>query len=148
MKKLLIIIYGIFLAFVIGYSVFASMTFDGAIKGSYEKGVKYPQELIRLKKLGWRFTPSPVEFQAGKTGLLDLFVLNGNGAPLTGATVVMVISRPAGPETLPVIKAVEQEKGHYAATVNLPDYGHWLVDAQIFFDGQPVGYEFRIYANK
>lgn len=148
MKQVLFLIYGIFLTFVIGYSIFASVTFDGAIKGSYEKGQQYPQELARLHRLGWQFISGQEELQAGKTGPLDLLIVDRNGSPLTGASVTMEISRPAGPQTLPAQNAAEQQSGHYTATVNLPGYGHWLVNAQITMDGQPVGHEFRIFAKE
>jgi nitrogen fixation protein FixH len=148
MKLVLYLIYGTFLTFVVGYSIFASVTFDGAIKGSYEKGEQYPQNLARLQRLGWQFIPGSEALRAGKSGQLDLLILDGKGAPLTGASVTMEISRPAGPQTLPAQKAAEQQSGHYSASVNLPGYGHWLVTAQITLDGQPVEHEFRIFANQ
>jgi nitrogen fixation protein FixH len=148
MKLVLYLVYATFLAFVIGYSIFASVTFDGAIKGSYEKGEQYPQDLARLHRLGWQFIPGSEALRAGKTGLLDLLILDRNGSPLTGASVSMEISRPAGPQTLPTQKAAEQQKGHYTASVNLPGYGHWLVNARIALDGPPVEHEFRIFANQ
>ncbi len=147
MKQALYLIYGTFLAFVIGYSVFASVTFDGAIEGYYEKGEQYPQDLARLHRLGWQFIPGREELQAGKTGRLDLLILDRNGSPLPGASVTMEISRPAGPQTLPAQQAAEQQNGHYSISVSLPGYGHWLVNARITSDGQSVEHEFRIFAN-
>ena len=148
MKQGLYLIYGTFLVFVIGYSIFASVTFDGAIEGSYEKGEHYPQDLARLRKLGWQFIPGQEALQAGQNGLLDLLILDRNGSPLTGASVTMEVSRPAGPQTLPAQQATERKRGHYTINVNLPGYGYWLVDARITSDGRPVEHEFRIFANK
>jgi len=147
-RTTLFIVYGIFLSFVVGYAVFASVTFDGAITHSYEKGMEYPQKIARLKTLGWQFKLGKDQFQSKKPESLDLWLTTGNGKPVAGAKVSMEVTRPASPDTLPEIPAKEVEKGHYKGVVTLPEYGHWLVRVWIDHLGEQIEYEFRIYANE
>jgi hypothetical protein len=65
-------IYGIFLSFVIGYAVFATKTFDGAIEHSYEKGMAYPLKLAQMQELNWLFQAGEHQFKTGEKTLLDL----------------------------------------------------------------------------
>jgi hypothetical protein len=147
-KRTLFIVYAIFFSFVVGYAVFASVTFDGAITHSYEKGMEYPQKIARLKTLGWQFKVGNDRLQSGKSQPLDLWLTTDKGQPVAGARVSMQVTRPASPDTLPTILANEEEKGHYKGVVTLPGYGHWLVKVSIDHFEEQIEYEFRIYASQ
>lgn len=148
MKVTLFIVYGIFFSFVVGYAVFATVTFDGDINHSFEKGMEYPEKLARLETLGWQVKLENDQVFSGKPGPLDLWLTAGNGEPVTGAKVSMEVTRPASPDTLPKIQASEEEDGHYKGLVTLPGYGHWLVKVSVDHLEDQIEYEFRIYANQ
>lgn len=148
MKVTLFCIYGIFLSFVIGYAVFATVTFDGAIEHSYEKGMAYPQKLAQLQELDWRFQPGEHQFKIGEKALLELWILDKNNHPVHDASVQFEVNRPASQETMPTQMAKEMEPGHYVTPIQVPQFGHWLVKAVVVHDQIQVEHEFRIYVNK
>ena len=148
MKKILYVIYTLFFSFVIGYSVFAAKTFDGAVKHSYEKGLEYPHKIARLKELGWHFQGSGDKLVSGSPAALILAVVDDKGHPVTGLEVRMEVSRPASREALEPLQAREKEPGHYVADVTLPAYGHWQVVSRIESQQDDFTHTFRIYAQK
>ena len=141
-------IYGIFLLFVIGYSVFATVTFDGAIDHSYAKGMAYPQELAKLQELNWRFQPGEHRFRTGGKTLLELWIRDKSNSPVHDASVQFEVSRPASQETMPTQTAKEMEPGHYVTPIQVPQFGHWLVKVIVVRDQVHIEHEFRIYVNK
>jgi len=147
-KKILYTIYTLFFSFVIGYSVFAAKTFDGAVKHSYEKGMEYPRKVARLKELGWQFEGGGERMVSGTPVDLTLAVVDREGRPVSGLDVVMEVSRPATPEALAPLAAREKEPGHYVADVTLPAYGHWQVVTRIHSQQEDFTHTFKIYAEK
>jgi nitrogen fixation protein FixH len=148
LKAALFFIYGIFLIFVIGYSVYATVTFDGAIEHSYEKGMAYPQKIATLQELNWRFQPGGHQFRTGEKSLLEIWITDKNNEPVHSATVRFEVNRPAGPEAMPIQTAREMEPGRYVSSVQLPQFGHWRVRAIVVRDQVQVEHEFQIYVNK
>lgn len=148
MKATLFCIYGIFLLFVVSYGVFATVTFDGAIEHSYEKGMAYPQKLAYLRKLNWRFQPGQHQFRTGEKAFLELWIRDKNNDPVHNASVEFEVNRPAGRETLPTQTAREVEPGHYVTPVQVHRFGHWLVKAVVVHGQVQVEHEFRIYITK
>lgn len=148
MKVTLFCIYGIFLSFVIGYAVFATRTFDGDIEHSYAKGMAYPQKLAQLQELNWRFQPGEHQFKTGEKALLELGIRDKHNKPITNAVVQFEVQRPASRETVPTQTAKEMAPGHYATTIQVPRFGHWLVTAFVVQDQVQVEHEFRIYVNE
>jgi nitrogen fixation protein FixH len=148
LKVTLFIIYGIFLCFVVGYAVFATATFDGAIEHSYEKGMAYPQKLAKLQELNWRFQPGEHRFRTGEKALLELWIRDKNNNPVHDASVQFEVNRPASQETMPKQSANEMEPGHYVTSIQVPQFGHWLVKAIVVQDQVQVEHEFRIYVKK
>lgn len=145
MKAILFCTYGLFLSFVIGYSVFATVTFDGDIRHSYEKGMAYPQKLAKLQELNWRFQPGEHQFRTGEKALLELSISDKKNNPVCDACVQFKVTRPAGRETIPTQPAKEMEPGHYGTPIQVPQFGHWLVKAVVVQDQVEVEHEFRIY---
>ena len=148
MKKILFCVYGLFLTFVIGYIVYANMTFDGAIAHSYKKGMAYPQKLAQLHKLGWRFQPGEHPFRTGEKDLLELWIRDKHNNPVHNAAVQFMIYRPASLETMPTQTAEEKAPGHYVALIQVPQYGNWLVKATVVQGRIHVEHEFPIYVDK
>lgn len=148
MKKLLIFVYCTFLLFLVGSAVYASKTFDGAIANSYKKGMEYPKDMARLKEKGWSFAVLNPQIKAGAPAEIGLLITDKTGQPVTGAHVELEISRLTMPETLPVQEALEGEGGRYAASVQLPVYGHWQVQARVSLAGDTVQHLFKIYADE
>jgi nitrogen fixation protein FixH len=148
LKVTLFCIYGIFLCFVIGYAVFASVTFDGAIEHSYEKGMAYPQKLAKLKELNWQFQPGKHQFRIGEEALLELWIRDKENNPVHDASVQFEVNRPASQEAMPTQKAKEMEPGHYVTPIQVRRFGHWQVKAVVIQDQVEVEHEFRIYVNK
>jgi nitrogen fixation protein FixH len=148
LKVALFCIYGIFLSFVIGYAVFATKTFDGAIEHSYEKGMAYPQKLAQLQELNWQFQPGEHQFKTGEKTLLELGIRDKHNKPITNAAVQFEVQRPASRETVPTQTAKEMKPGHYATTIQMPRFGHWLVTAIVVQGQVQVAHEFRIYVNE
>lgn len=145
MKAILFCTYGIFLSFVIGYSVYATVTFDGDIEHSYEKGMAYPEKLATLKELNWRFQAGERQFRAGENVLLGLWISDKENNPVCDACVQFEVTCPAGREMMPTQQAREMEPGHYGASIQVPKFGHWLVKAVVVRDQVEVEHEFRIY---
>ncbi|MCK5194602.1 MAG: FixH family protein [Desulfobulbaceae bacterium] len=148
MKKILVVIYVIFIGFVAGYSVFATKTFDGAVKHSYRKGMEYPVKLARLKELGWHFQSGPGKVVTGIPVELMLAITDNNGKPVQNMSVTFEVSRPAGPDCLRPMNAQEHEAGRYMAEMTIPQYGHWQIIANIHFNKEEFNHTFRIYAEK
>lgn len=145
MKVALFCIYGIFLCFVIGYGVFATVTFDGAIEHSYEKGMAYPQKLAKLQELNWRFQPGEHQFRTGEKALLELWIRDKDNNPVHDASVQFEVNRPASRAAIPTQQAKEMEPGRYVTPIQVPRLGHWLVKAIVVQDELQVEHEFRIY---
>ena len=99
--------------FVISYGVFATVTFDGAIEHSYEKGMAYPQKLAKLQELNWQFQPGGHQFRTGEKALLELWIKDRNKNPVHDASVQFEVNRPASRERMPMQTAKEMEPGHY-----------------------------------
>jgi nitrogen fixation protein FixH len=148
LKVTLFCIYGIFLSFVIGYAVFATVTFDGAIDHSYEKGMAYPQKLAKLQELNWQFQPGEHQFRTGEEGHLELWIRDKYNNPVHDVSVQFEVNRPASQESIPTQTAREMEPGHYITSIQVPRLGHWLVKAIVVHDQVQVEHEFRIYVNK
>lgn len=148
MKIILYITYTLFFSFVIGYWVFASKTFDGAVKHSYTEGLEYPRKLARLKELGWRFETGTGKVSTGVPVELALGIRDKNGRPVSGLAVTMEVSRPASIEALEPATARELTAGRYVAPVIIPAYGHWQVVSRIQYQQENFTHTFRIYAEK
>jgi nitrogen fixation protein FixH len=148
LKAVLYFTYGIFLCFVIGYAVFASVTFDGAIEHSYEKGMAYPRKLAKLQELKWRFQPGEHHFCTGEKALLELWIRDKENNPVHDASVQFEVNRPASREALPTQMARETEPGHYVTPIQVQRFGHWQVKAVVVQDQVEVEHEFRIYVGK
>lgn len=148
MKKILIFVYCSFLVFLVGSAVYASKTFDGDISNAYEKGMAYPDELLKLQQKGWDFAVLSPQMRAGVPSEIELLITDKTGQPVTGAEVEMEISRLTMPDTLPIQVAEEGKKGHYTLSVNLPLYGHWQVLTRMSLEGDEIKHDFRIYAEE
>lgn len=148
MKNTIITIYLLFLTFLISSAVFASKTFDGDIRNSYEKGMAYPVEKEKIKKHGWSFSIQQHTFPINKQSTLELLITDKDGLPVRGADVTMQISRPNQPFALPSLQAREQNEGYYGATMTLPFEGHWQVNADIRINEEQVHQLFKFYAEE
>jgi hypothetical protein len=148
MKKLLFAVYLVFLTFLVGSAVFASRTFDGDIRNSFEKGMAYPLEKAKIKEKGWSFSINQKLFSVDRQSKLEILITDEYRSPIHGAKVSMEISRLTQPYTLPLQQAFEQETGHYITSVSLPSHGHWQVIAGIEIDDELVHHQFNIYAEE
>ena len=148
MKNILLAAYLLFLTFLIGSAIFASKTFDGDIRNSYEKGMAYPVEKSKIKEKGWSFSVKEKIFPTNQKSTLELLITSNNDTPVTGASVTMKISRLTQPYTLPLVQAEEQDAGHYIASVNLPYHGHWQANAAIEVNEDLVHHQFKFYAKE
>jgi hypothetical protein len=145
MKKILIAIYTLFLLFLVGSAIFASKTFDGDVDNAYEKGMQYPVELEKIKKLGWHFSTPKNKIIMGLPGNIELLISDNDKKPVSGAQVSMELSLLTKPDTLPIKRAKESSPGSYIVSASLPYHGHWQVDAIILYNGEKILHRFKIY---
>ena len=148
MKKILYCVYGVFFTFIVWHVMFAAEGFDGAVKNSFDKGMDYPRQLAQIKELGLVFEGSPKQVTVGSPTELTLRITGLEDKPVSGADVVMEIARPASRQSIASAPVTEQAAGSYVRSLDVSDYGHWLVTAQIILNDEKFTYEFRIYAEK
>ena len=117
----------------------AVSTFNGlATENAYMEGLAYNRTLDQAAdqaRLGWTVTPS-FRPAGDLVGDLTLIASGATGAPLTGATVTVALSRPtqAGHDFVVTLEALEP--GHYGAAIAFPLPGVWDARVEVARDGR------------
>jgi len=148
MRNLLIAVYVLFIAFLTATAIYGSHIFGGDVKNAYEKGMRYAEDQELIGRLGWQFSNLSHPLTQGVESQVELQVEDAQGAPLSGATVTMRLSRETklGPVTEAVVR--EEAPGHYVGRLRPPFLGFYEVAATITTQGHTVPYRFSVYAAK
>ncbi len=104
--------------------------FSGTVAKDFQKDVaqynRYVDELRQQATLGWRIMDGWVDKPvAGKPALFRLRVIDDEGMPVTGATVVVQFMFTADKKQDSEITLPEVEPGFYGQPVTLPESGAW-----------------------
>lgn len=107
----------------------AVTTFSGLeTQGAYEKGLAYNQTLEQAAVQEARGWTQAVALDA--RGLV-LTVADAQGVPVRGAIAAARLVRPADAALDRTLPLTEVEPGRYAATLDLPAPGLWLVRSEV-----------------
>lgn len=92
----------------------------------YEEGLRYDAERRARAELGWEVAlPAPPGAPGDST--LAFAIADGDGRPLEGATVAVSVGRPDTSRGVTTVSARPDGAGRYAAEVELPAAGPWLL---------------------
>ncbi len=92
----------------------------------YEEGLRYDADRRARAELGWDVALSATPTAAGDS-TLAFVVADGKGRPLEGATVAVSVARPDTSRGVTLVAARPDGPGRYAAEVELPAAGPWLL---------------------
>lgn len=124
-----IVFFGVIAAVNGVFMYFALSTWPGlTTQDAYKQGVAYNQTLdaaAEQKALGWR---SALALDGGK---LRVLLTDRDGAPLSGASVEVALSRPLGEETAAMLKLNETTPGTYVAAFVAPLPGRWKAELAV-----------------
>lgn len=137
--------------FVLGFAVvvganaaliaFAIASFSGLTTTEpYTKGLRFNDEIRQAEvqeRLGWhvatRFHPS-----AAQRGEMELKLTDRTGAPLHGARITALLTRPAEKDRDFTVAFESSDSGRYVARADFSALGVWDVKYRIERDGQTV----------
>lgn len=92
----------------------------------YEEGLRYDAERRARAALGWDVALPAVPVAPGEA-TLAFTVADGEGRPVEGATVAVRVARPDTSRGVATVAARPDGGGRYAARVELPAAGPWLL---------------------
>ncbi len=136
------------LAATIGTIVIGSRSFEGLVVDKpYETGLAWDAERKKCDRLGWKAAPSQSSFPVGRN-VIDILVTTRDGALLSGATVTVLVTRPATRVYDRVSRAIRETSGQYRTSIELPVFGAWDLRTTVARDGDLCVFNQRIYAEK
>lgn len=139
---------GIVLAVTIGTIVMGGRQFDGVVtERPYETGLAWDEIRKEQQRLGWTITVQNTFIKKGSNEL-SVIALGRDGKPLKNATVLLTVSRPSTRQFDRTYEAKQMGEGRYAASVELPLFGHWDLRADIRQGTERMEHRERIFAQE
>lgn len=125
MRALIIIAVIIGVTMTVATIVVGSRTFEGTVaKDAYMEGLQWDAARRARQESGWKAALVSSRLPTGRSDL-QVRLLDRNGRPLLGASVVIDISRPETSRYDRSYVADEVGSGLFSAAVDLPRFGRW-----------------------
>lgn len=148
MKKLIVFVTVAALAAVIGAIVVGTRTFEGIVTDRpYETGIAWDKTRHDKIESGWNVVIANHDFQVGDAEL-KIRATGRKGAPLTSASVAVVVSRPHTTAHDRTYKTRETGPGIFSAAVTFPTYGYWDIKITVSAGEKDVSFDERIFVRK
>jgi nitrogen fixation protein FixH len=131
MRALIIITVSIGIAAVVATIMVGSGTFEGTVeKDPYEAGLQWDAVRKMREESGWNRTVITREVLQGRSDL-EVRLLDRDGRPLQGVSVVFAFSRPETSRYDRTYPAAARGDGLFSAPVDLPKAGEWQLRTMI-----------------